>query len=242
MAELESRGVNAGFELPLLTHNDAETNSAATDDIGPGWTFGNISGTTTASVWRSGSGHRLLWSACGRTDLPAPFERAQVGYFNMDPFSIAEVVSSPNCRLAGRPKLYADGIVGRCNNLTWSYIAYRVGLRSSDGVDLGTFSLATVNPVGSAAVPQAVTIQELVYTLDSSTVPAAVGKDVNIVIGGMNTGLDKCCVKQRVAQANFDNVRLQGTFDDLIAVSQAATLTINRDTGNVSLSNRVCRT
>ena len=32
-------------------------------------------------------------------------------------------------------------------------------------------------------------------------------------------------------------MRLQGTFDDLIAVSQAATLTINRDTGNVSLSN-----
>ena len=48
------------------------------------------------------------------------------------------------------------------------------------------------------AVPQAVTIQELVYTLDSSTVPAAVGKDVNIVIGGMNTGLNRCRAKQRV--------------------------------------------
>ena len=139
VAELESRGVNAGFELPLLTHSDAETNSAATDDIGPGWTFKNVGGTTT-DIGVQDPAIAYYGQLAGATDLPAPFERAQVGYFNMDPFSIAEVVSNPVGRLQASQNYTLTVSLGGRNNLTWSDIAYRVGLRSSDGVDLGTFA------------------------------------------------------------------------------------------------------
>ena len=83
------------------------------------------------------------------------------------------------------------------------------------------------------------TITNLQYTLDMNTVPSYVGDDVRIVIGGYNTSLNATgTYAVQLAQPNFDNVRLAGTFDDLVVPpSLTASVLINRQTGAISLSN-----
>ena len=83
------------------------------------------------------------------------------------------------------------------------------------------------------------TITNLQYTLDMNTVPSYVGDDVRIVIGGYNTSLNASgTYAVQLAQPNFDNVRLAGTFDDLVVPpSPTASVLINRQTGAISLSN-----
>jgi hypothetical protein len=228
-AELVARGINADFELPMLARGDGE--SFSTNNIGAGWTFNLISG--VANNFGVQDPSNAFYGTTATGPLPDPFEGLQLGFYNLNnPFSQAEIISHPIGRLRSGEVYTLNVAVGTRNTTAMNQIAYRVGLRASDGTDLGTFATAlmvpNVNPTS---------IMDLEYTLNMSSVPSYVGDQARIVIGAYNTGVnDSEIYTNQNAQANFDNARLRGTFDDLPA-APGASLMINRQTGAVSLSN-----
>ena len=202
-AELVSRGINADFELPAQNRGDGEATS--TNNIGAGWTANNLGG--QMSNFGVQDPAIAFYGQASGGPLPAAFEGQQLGFFNLNNwYSQAEVVSNPIGKLQASQTYTLNVAVGARSTNAQNKVAYRVGLRASDGVDLGTFTLATLVP--SATTPT--NISDLQYTLDTSTIPASyVGKTVRIVIGGFNTGLNNADVPtDQLAQPNFDNVRL----------------------------------
>src|SRR4051794_3345617 len=230
-AELIARGISADFETPAQAR--ADTESTSTNNIGAGWTMNLISGISNNYGVADPAIAFYNTAAGNPSPLPSPFEGFQFGFFNLNNwYSQGEIVSNPIGRLQSGQTYTLNVAVGARNSTAQDQVAYRVGLRASDGTDLGTFSLATLVPSASAT-----NISDLTYTLDTSTIPGSfIGKPVRVVIGGYNTGLNSTGTPtDQLAQPNFDNVRLSGTFDDLI--TQAASLTINRQTGGITLAN-----
>ncbi|MEX2306910.1 MAG: PEP-CTERM sorting domain-containing protein [Pirellulales bacterium] len=229
-AELVARGINADFETPALARADGE--ATTTNNMGAGWSFNLISG--ISNNFGLQDPNNTFYATVAAGPLPAPFEGSQLGFMNLNNwFSTGEVVSNPIGFLRSGEIYTLNVAVGARNVATQNKVAYRVGLRASDGTDLGTFTTATLVPSGSAT-----NITDLVYTLDMSTVPSYVGQSARIVIGGYNTGDDPSdevpdLAVDQLAQPNFDNVRLAGTFGDPLSSS----LSINRQTGEITLTN-----
>ena len=229
--ELVNLGINAGFELPAQARADGE--STSTRNVGPGWTYNHLGGISSNFGVADPSIAHYNNNLPGATPLPAPFEQLQIGFINLDPYTHGEIVSNPIGKLQAGQSYTLKVAVGGRNILTWPDIYYRVGLRASDGTDLGTFASATIDPGGTAATPNPTTIQELTYTLNAAAVPAYVGDEVSIVIGGYNTALIDGAQSIAFTQANFDNVRLTGVFSNL--APDEPLITINRASGGVTL-------
>jgi PEP-CTERM motif len=226
-AELVARGINADFEAPAVARGDGE--STTTANLGPGWTFNLLGGISSNHGVQDPSVAFFSNGTAGATP-PAPFDGLQIGFINLDAFSHAEIVSEPIGRLRASSIYTLNVAVGARNTATWPDIQYRVGLRDGDGNDLGTFGTVMLNPGLSPTV-----VQDLTYTLNTSSLPSAVGKEVSVVVGGYNPAVIDGLTTVAFTQPNFDNVRLAGTFDDLTGPS--ALLTVNRANGNLSLSN-----
>jgi hypothetical protein len=231
-ADLIARGINADFETPVQTRADGENFS--TNNAGPGWSFNLISGVAN-NFGVQDPNIAYYQQATNTTPLNAPFEGLQIGFFNLNnPFSTAELVSSPIGKLQAGQTYTLNVAVGMRLTTTMNQTAYRVGLRAADGTDLGTFTTATIVPSAANGVTQ-----DLLYSLDMNSFPSFAGQDVRIVIGGHNTSLNASnAYTNQNAQANLDNVRLAGTFDDLIVTpTPSVTLRIDRQSGEILLSN-----
>lgn len=216
--DLLGLGINADFESPDLDHTTGETHAVL--DIGSGWTFHLLAGASNDfSVQDPADGYY------GAHPLPAPFNGRQIGYFNLDPYSVGEIVSDPVGAIMAAQNYTLDVAVGARNNAGWSDQRYLIGLRTVDGVDLGTFSTIDMDPGLSPT-----NISDLQYTLSSADAAAHVGEEVSIVIRGINlgTGTDA----PAFTQPNFDNVRLDGT----LASPNSPLITIDRGTGAITLS------
>jgi hypothetical protein len=232
-SELVGRGINADFEAPAQARGDGE--STSTNNLGTGWNFNLFSG--VSNNFGVADPNNTFYGTVATGPLPAPFEGLQLGFYNLNnPFSHAEVVSNP-IGILRAGETYTLNVAVGIRNLTstaMNQIAYRVGLRATDGTDIGPFATTVVVPTAGAGV-----ITNLQYTLDMSSAPSFIGSTARIVIGGYNTGNNNLgAYTNQNAQPNFDNVRLAGTFDDLVvAPSLTASLLINRQTGAISLSN-----
>ena len=170
-----------GFRDARPGRGDGETTS--TNNIGAGWTFNLISGVSNNFGVQDPAN-----TFYGRCDWPAAgtFRGFQLGFFNLNnSFTQAELVSNP-IGLPAPGELHPQRRRRHAlTTATQNKIAYRVGLRASDGTDLGTFATTLIVP----SADRRANITNLQYTLDMSTVPSYVGDDVRIVIGGYNTGI-----------------------------------------------------
>jgi HpiC1 cyclase len=199
--DLEAIGVNADFEDPGLL-DIAGQPLFLRENLGPGWTaFVPDTNGINYGVHRP----RLEFYNT-LAPLPFPFEGGQFGFLNMDRNGVSAegvgrgaVVSDAVTRL-GTGKTYRLNVgVGARYQLDWSDITYEIGLRDlSSGADLGTYSSVRLTPGGALT-----NIVDLQYTLDVDLqAPGYVGRDVGIVIRGINQG------EFNFTQMNFDNVRL----------------------------------
>ena len=216
--DLLGLGINANFESPDQADGTGETHS--TLDLGPGWTYHLLAGASNDfGVQDPADGYY------GPHPLPAPFDGRQIGYFNLDPYSVGEAISAPVGTLVASQNYTLNVAVGARNATTWSDVRYLIGLRTSGGADLGTFASIDMDPGFSAT-----NISDLQYTLSAVQAAGHVGEEVSIVIRGVNlgTGTDA----PAFTQPNFDNVRLSGT----LAALNSPLLTINRATGAITLS------
>lgn len=222
LINLQSLGIDGGFEQPALGGNDdAETTSAG--NLGPGWSFNEIAGEISNwGVADPGVGFfPRVAETPGLDDLAAPFAGRQIGFINLgDPgFSKAEAVSRSVGKLLANNNYTLTVAVGtRQNQAAWS-VDYEIGLRTTGGVDLGTF--AFLNRAGTDPAT------DLVYNLNIGASHPNIGEEINIVIRNSNAA-----AATGFSQGNFDNVRLQGAF----GAANTPFLTINRATGGITLS------
>jgi hypothetical protein len=219
LVDLNGLGISSGFESPDADPNNDGAEQTVARNLGAGWTYRLLGGhTSDFGVQDPADGYY-------GTPLVAPFQGRQLGYFNLEPFSAGEVVSdSVGTITAGQTYTLNVG-VGARNNATWSNLRYAIGLRVGS-TDVGTFGTVDLDPGLTAT-----NTSDLVFTLNVDTEAAAfIGRDAQIVIRGINLGTG--VTPAGFSQANFDNVRLDGTFG---APNRALT-TIDRSNGAISLS------
>ncbi len=237
--DLGALGLNWNFELPAQAHSNTAENTSQSN-IGPGWTFKRISGASTGDnygvadpIGEGATPHYCCFSAPAPDGvLPAPFEGRQIGFMNLtDTDGVAQIASLPIGSLqAGQTYSLTVALGARATD-AWADVEYAIGLATSvSGVDLGTFATLRMNPTAAAQT----NIADLTYTLNVNAQAAAfVGQDASIVIRAAN-GFTGGPSPPDFVQANFDNVRLSGTFG--VPANNAPALTINRDTGVITLS------
>ncbi len=238
--DLLGLGINANFETPDVDPADSNTGEiTSTNNMGPGWNYTLISG----AAGNYGVGDPIADSTLTTNHyccydmtpnggvLPAPFDGRQIGFMNLgDTDSMAQIASIPvGALLAGQTYALTVAVGGRAND-TWANVNYGIGLATTTGsVDLGTFAAANVDP----NTGNTFNVTDLMYSLNVNSQAAAfVGQDVSIVIRANNAAAGPS--PPDFVQANFDNVRLTGTFGP--ASGNAPALTVDRGTGVVTLS------
>src|SRR4051794_3925793 len=223
VVNLDAIGISSGFETPDADPNNDATEQTLARTLSPGWTF-NLLGGASGDYGTADEDATFY----GSNPLPAPFQGRQVGYFNLEAFSAGEVVSDSVGTLSAGQTYTLNVAVGarfRTQN-DWSNIRYTVGLRTLSGTNLGTFATVDLDPGSGPTV-----ISDLAYTLNVNAEAAGfVGNDARIVIRGINLGTG--VTPPGFTQANFDNVRLNGT----LGAPNRPILTIDQATGAVSLS------
>ena len=202
--DLEAAGIKADFEDPDLLNVNGQP-LFLRDSLGPGWTaLAPDSNGINYGVHRPQ--YEFYYSL---PPLPSPFHGGQFGFLNIDRSGVSAegvgrgaIISKPVARLESGKIFKLNVGVGARYRLDWSDITYEIGLRDlSSGADLGTFSSARLTPGGALT-----NMVDLQYTLDvDHQVPGYVGRDVGIVIRGINEG------EYDFVQMNFDNVRLVET-------------------------------
>src|SRR5262245_22730183 len=202
LVDLEGLRINVDFEDPDADPVNDNAEQTVARNVGPGWTYSLLGGhTSDFGVQDSADTYY------GTQPLPAPFQGRQIGYFNLEAFSAGEVISKSVGTLTAGQTYTLNVAVGarfRTQN-DWSNTRYAIGLRSGN-TDLGTFATVDLDPGSAAKV-----INDLAYTLNVNAEAASfVGSDAKIVIRGINLGTG--VVPAGFTQANFDNVRLDGTF------------------------------
>jgi hypothetical protein len=226
VVDLIGLGIEADFESPDADPANDGAEQTVARNLGPGWSFNLLGGgSSDFGVQDPADGYY------GAHPLTAPFSGRQVGYFNLEPFSAGEALSDSVGTLTAGQTLMLNVAVGARNNATWSNQRYAVGLRTMDGVSLGTFATTDLDPGSSASVKS-----DLTYTLNVDAEAAShIGSDVRVVIRGINLGVVNPVPTPNVpafSQANFDNVRLNGT----LGAPNQPILTINRSSGVVTLN------
>jgi hypothetical protein len=221
---LAALGIDHSFETPDVDLNNDGAEQGTTLNMGPGWTY-NLLGGATSNYGIQDPADTYY----GAHPLTAPFDGRQIGFFNLEAFSAGEVVSRPVGSLVAGQTYTLNVAVGARNNAGWSNLRYAVGLRTaSSNVALGSFATIDLDP---GSLPT--NISDLTYTLNVNSEAAAfVGQEVEIVIRGVNLGTGLDPLPPGFSQANFDNVRLNGT----LAAANSSIFTINRNTGVVTLS------
>jgi hypothetical protein len=220
---LEGLGINADFEDPDAdAANNPDTEANVARNLGPGWTY-NLLGGHSADFGVQDPD--ILGTNAYYTSLTGGFEGQQIGYFNLEAFSAGEMISDPVGPIVAGQTYTLNVGVGARNNTTWSNLRYAIGLRSGS-TDLGTFATIDMDP---GFAPN--NIADLQYSLNVNSEAAGfIGSEARIVIRGINLGTGQTA--PAFAQANVDNVRLDGTF----AAPNRPLLTINQSTGAITLN------
>jgi hypothetical protein len=240
--DLLGLGINANFETPDADPADNNANEVTTtNNIGAGWTYTLMGGAAAnygvgdpvADLTTTATNHYCCYDQSPNGGvLPAPFDGRQIGFMNLpDSDSIAQIASIPVGSLLAGQTYSLTVALGARATAAWADVHYAIGLATTSGTDLGTFASLTMAPdVGNQS-----NIQDLTYMLNINTQAAAfVGQDASIVIRASN-GFTGGASPPDFVQANFDNVRLSGTFGAVNPVNAPA-LTIDRSTGVITLS------
>lgn len=193
--DLPSMGVNGNFEQPNLNGNSG-SEQFSNANIGPGWTVtGNIGnfGVQDPANGFYGTAH----------PLPSPFQGNQIGFVNVNAGGSTNVDSAVLGTFDAGALYTLNVAVGERAG-SGNDINYRIGLLAN-GVEVGSFALGNTTNGN---------ILDLKYVLDTATLPAIVGQNLQVRISaaGVSGGV----------QANFDNVRLSM----FIAIPEPATATL----------------
>jgi hypothetical protein len=217
LASLKTYGINADFEEPVLPHVDtAEATTMA--NIGPGWRVNVVDGTSSNFGVADPNQTFYQFQSPGGP-LVGPLEGRQYGFVNLDAAATADTLSKSLGTIKAGQNYGLTVAIGVRGGSNYGLV-YEVGLQTLAGVDIGTLTSS-----GILSTPGA--IQELTYNLSSAQAAPFVGQEAVIVIRGHNVQ-----PAGAFSQANFDNVRLTGTFGD----ATLPTLTVDRSTGNITLT------
>jgi hypothetical protein len=212
-ALFSSRTDAAPIDLGALGINWSMEQNPQQQAVPTGWSFTELAGVSDDNGIHNHSGQSDWF-----TD--PPFQGVTSFYANLNSVGVssAEIASLTASTLAA-DQVYTLNVALGTRPHTWADIQYHIGLRTTGGTELGTFSSVLLEREDSLADRSV----DLSYMLNVNAEAAAyIGQDVEIVVRGTN--VDDPSDNFTFTQMAVDNVRLDLGLDAVAGVPEPSSL------------------